>query len=413
MPQAFINNTFYKFFIFSLTFGLLLYGTIGFDGIDELCAAILLVFFTGVMLKTKNWEINKAFLLTIGIFIFYLAYSFYIKSNSPKAIISDFIIQFKPYLAFFAVYTMKPIFNDRQKKMLRLFCLGCWSLLLILGIATFSSEYIISQVMFHQAFYAACVMALALIYLYSGNDSIKDRFVFIILLTVGLFSTRSKFYGLYTLAVMLVLFAPYIKNIKINLKTVLISLSIAALIGAVGWQKIDLYFAISGEEDVTKGLLARLTLYLTSLEILQDYFPFGSGFASFASYSSGVYYSDIYVKYGVDKIWGMNSTNYNYIADTYYPCLAQFGVVGIILFVSFFFFLIRKSYFMFKQNLQTRYFIITTLIIAYFLIESIADATFTGHRGFFMMMLLGLVLSEQKMLSSEAKEGENKENSNL
>lgn len=396
MLQEFINNTFYKFFIFALTFGLLLYGTIGFDGIDELLAAILLIFFTGFVFKTDNWEINRIFLITFGVFVFYLGYSFYIGSNIPKAIISDFIIQFKPYLAFFAVYSMRPFFNTQKKKKLLLFCLICWFLLFILGLSSLYNRFIISQVMFHQAFYASCIIALALIYLYCSNDTKKDRIIFILLLTAGLFSTRSKFYGVYALAIMLILLSPYLKNIKINFKTILLGLITIGLIAAVGWQKIDLYFAVSGEEDVTKGLLARLTLYMTSLDVLQDYFPFGSGFASFASFSSGVYYSDLYVKYGIDKIWGMNSTNYNYIADTYYPCLAQFGVVGIILFTAFFFYLIRLSYSMFKRNQQPKYFIITTLIISYFLIESIADATFTGHRGFFMMMLLGLVLAEQK-----------------
>lgn len=403
MSQEFINNTFYKFFIFSLLFGLLLYGTIGFDSIDEICAAILFVFFLGAFFKSENWQINKAFLITFGIFLFYLGYSFYINSNAKRAIIADFIVQFKPYLAFFAVYYLKPVFSKNQKVILRILCVFFWFCLLLLGIASLFDRFIIIDVMFHPAFYAACITALSMIYLYCGEDSKKDKFIFILMLTVGLFSTRSKFYGVYALAVMFILFSPYLKNIKINFKTILLALIAISVIIIVGWQKIDLYFAISGEEDIEKGLLARVTLYMTTPEILWDYFPFGSGFASFASFYSGVYYSDIYAKYGIDKIWGMNSTHYSYIADTYYPCLAQFGIVGFILFIAFFIYLIRKSYLLFKQNLQTRYFIITTLIICYFLIESVADATFTGHRGFFMMMLLGLILSEQKGFSAEKK----------
>jgi hypothetical protein len=401
MSQEFINNTFYKFFIFSLLFGLLLYGTIGFDSIDEVCAAILLVFFIGAFFKSENWQINKSFLITFCIFLFYLGYSFYINSNTKRAIVSDFIVQFKPYLAFFAVYYLKPVFSKNQKVRLRIFCIFAWICLLLLGIASLFNRFIIDNVMFHQAFYGACVTALALIYLYCGQDSKKDKFMFILMLSVGLFSTRSKFYGLYALAIMLILLSPYLKNIKINFKTILLAAIVISVIIIVAWQKIDLYFAISGEDEVDKGLLARITLYMTTPEILRDYFPFGSGFASFASFYSGVYYSDIYVKYGIDKIWAMNSTHYSYIADTYYPCLAQFGIVGMILFAGFFFYLIRKSYLMFKQNLQTRYFIITTLIICYFLIDSVADGTFTGHRGFFMMMLLGLVFSEQRTLTPE------------
>jgi O-antigen ligase len=212
-----------------------------------------------------------------------------------------------------------------------------------------------------------------------------------------LFSTRSKFYGIYLLAIVLVLFASHIKYLKFNFKTILSALVVLAAIITVAWQKIDLYFALSSEaEGVETGLLARLMLYMTSVDVFKDYFPFGSGLGSFASYSSGVYYSDIYAKYGIEKIYGMNSSDYSYVADTYYPCLAQFGVAGVILFITFFIYLIRKSRKIIKYNQNTKYLVITSIIIFYFLIESIADATFTGHRGFFMMMLLGLVFSEQK-----------------
>ena len=175
---------------------------------------------------------------------------------------------------------------------------------------------------------------------------------------------------------------------------------VVALIVIVGWEKLDLYFAISGTEDeVESGLIARMMLYKTSIDVLIDYLPFGSGFGSFASYASGVHYSKLYYQYGLDSIWGINKTDYAYIADTYYPCLAQFGFVGIFLFFYFFWFLLRKSYLLFKKNQQTKYFIITLLIIGHILIESVADATFTSHRGFFMMMLLGISIAEQKQLN--------------
>lgn len=397
MLQEFINNTFFKYFNFTLIFGLLLYGTIGFDGADELCALMLLVLFGYTIFKTSDWYIDRAFLITLAIFLFYLCYSFYIGSNTKKAIISDFIIQLKPYLAFFAVYYMRPVFSDHQKSILRILCVLFWLLLLLLGVLTLFSPLIIESIMFHVAFYAACVIALSLIYLYCGNDTKKDKLIFILMLSAGLFSTRSKFYGFYMLAIMLLLFTPYIKNMKINLKTICIFIIIVGAIILVGWQKIDLYFALSGNaEDVETGLLARMMLYMTSIDILIDYFPFGSGFASFASYSSGVYYSDIYAKYGIDKVWGMNSSDYSYIADTYYPCLAQFGVVGILLFCGFFFFIARKSYLTFKHDHQQKNLIISFLIIGYLLIESVADASFTGHRGFFMMIILGLVLGERR-----------------
>ncbi|GHU81780.1 hypothetical protein FACS189415_0840 [Bacteroidia bacterium] len=397
MNQEFINNTFFKLFIFTLLFGLISYGTIGYDGMDEICACLLIVLFGYVMFNSKDWNINKVFLVTLGIFLFYFIYSLAIKSNVNRAIIKDLVIQLKPYVAFFAVYQLGPVFSKRQKSILQLICVACWVPLLILGILSLFKDRIIFDAMFHVSYYAACATALALIYFYCAEGTTKDKIIFILLLSVGLFSTRSKFYGIYALSIMLILFAPYLKDLKFNLKTIFFGLVVVVGIIFVGWQKIDLYFAFSAEADaVETGLIARLMLYATSARIFVDYFPFGSGLGSFASYSSGVYYSDIYAKYGIDKIYGMNSVDYSFIADTYYPCLAQFGVAGVLLFILFFIYLFRKSYQIFKQNPQVKYLIITVLIICYFLIESIADATFTGHRGFFMMLLLGLVFSEQK-----------------
>ena len=163
------------------------------------------------------------------------------------------------------------------------------------------------------------------------------------------------------------------------------------------WKKMVMYFGVGKSLDsVPEEFMARAMLYVTSFEIFKDFFPFGSGFASFASHSSGVYYSPLYAKYGIENVKGISKNNYSYIADTYYPCLAQFGIIGVFLYILFCAYIIRKAYKLFLSTQKEKYFIIPFLIIGYLLIENIADATFTGHRGFFIMMLLGLVMSEQK-----------------
>ena len=110
-------------FLFMLIFGILLYGFIGFDYTDELCALGLFIIFGIYLFTTPNWSFNKGFLLTIGIFIFYICYSFYIGSNTKTAILADATVQIKPYLAFFCIYSMMPQLNDKQKKLLQSICL--------------------------------------------------------------------------------------------------------------------------------------------------------------------------------------------------------------------------------------------------------------------------------------------------
>lgn len=399
MVQEFINKQFYNLFAFTYIFGLALYGTIGFDSIDEICAMFLLVLLIYGIFKSSDWYINKAFLRVIVVFAFYVAYSFYINSNTGKAILSDLIIQFKPYLAFFGVYYLAPQFTASQKKILRDIALVIMALMLCIGIYSLKDVSAFKQTVGLVAYFAAIVTSSSLLYLFCSTGSKKDKVVFLVLLAIGLFSARAKFYGFFILAVACLLFTKYLSSLRFNFRTfLLVGVCIAGML-VVSWSKMQLYFGVGASLDsVPEGFLARAMLYITFPEILKDYFPFGSGFASFGSYASGVYYSDIYAQYGLENIKGMTKLNYSYIADTYYPCLAQFGIVGILLYLCFFFYIIKKALNLYKQTMQEKYFIIPFLIVGYLLVENVADATFTSHRGFFIMMLLGLVLSESKLL---------------
>ena len=102
-----LSDNIFFLFIFMLLFGILLYGAIGFDYTDELCALGLFSTFGIFLFHTPNWSFNKVFLLTIGIFIFYICYSLYIGSNTKTAILADAIVQIKPYLAFFSRYWVR------------------------------------------------------------------------------------------------------------------------------------------------------------------------------------------------------------------------------------------------------------------------------------------------------------------
>lgn len=397
MIQEFINKQFYNLFIFTFIFGLVLYGTIGFDSIDEICACILLILFIFATFKTPDWAINKSFLAVSSVFIFYTIYSFYIHSNSAKGIISDMIIQFKPYLAFFAVYYLCPVFSSKQKDLIKKIILIISFFMFLIGCASLVYPLAFRVTVGHVAYFAAIITASSLLYYYCSEGAKIDKMIFILILAIGLFSARSKFYGFFIISLVTVIFFGNISRLKLNFKTIAIAvLSLAAMVLA-SWKKMVMYFGVGKSLDsVPEEFMARAMLYVTSFEIFKDFFPFGSGFASFASHSSGVYYSPLYAKYGIENVKGISKNNYSYIADTYYPCLAQFGIIGVFLYILFFAYIIRKAYKLFLSTQKEKYFIIPFLIIGYLLIENIADATFTGHRGFFIMMLLGLVMSEQK-----------------
>ena len=398
MQQDFINKQFFNLTLFTLIFGVMFYDAIdvmGFSYVDEICAVLLLMLFGYKVLRSKTWEFNKAFLFVICVFIFYLVYSFIIGSNSKGAILTDFVIQLKPYLAFFCVYALQPVLSAVQKRLIRQVIVLCSIYVLIVGAVHVFYPDVIEYTFKHVSRIATASTVLAILYLYCSDFTKMDKLAFILILAIGLLSTRSKHFGYCVIAVFLVFFLNKSFKLKFTFKNVfIVSLALALAVFAA-WDKIYFYFITGGfgSGRATDNLYARVALYFFMVPILLDYIPFGSGFASYATYTSGTNYSPIYVKYGMNNMFGLTKANPDFIADTYYPVLAQFGFVGVALFFYFWFYLLRRAVKIYEKGFYKEFFIAIAIIV-FFLIECTADSTFTHNRGMFMMMMLGLVFAD-------------------
>lgn len=392
-----VDQCVYYIFILTILFGIVLHNILGVKFADEICCLLLVGVFFCYMFQLKDWDINKGFLVTLFVFLFYLIYSLFIHSNSVKGIFYDLVIQMKPYLVFFTVYQILPIFSTKNKSLLKDACLLIWFLCLPFALYGFINPRILSVIWEHPTNYAAVITSLALTYLFLGNYSKKERLIFLLMLSVGLISGRAKFSGFFVLAMFVVLYLNDMKRTELNLKTVLILSGLTIVIAIAAKEKIDLYFlqALSGEEE---QLVARAALYFNSLEIFKDYIPFGSGLASYATHASGVFYSEIYNEYNLSSIWGLTKDAPDFITDTYYPSLAQFGIVGFFLYFFFWSFYTFKSYKYMRQTGNIHFFSIFIMIAGYLFIKNIAEASFTSNEGVFTMFLLALSLGSQKRL---------------
>ncbi len=94
------------------------------------------------------------------------------------------------------------------------------------------------------------------------------------------------------------------KHLKIS--TILLG---ACLIVAVAWKQIYFYYIMFSEHG------ARSVLTRTSLKIMKDYFPLGTGFATYASDSAFKNYSPVYIKYGFLYEREVSPTSY-FLNDT-------------------------------------------------------------------------------------------------
>lgn len=405
--QDFINRQFFNLTLFTLIFGVIFYDTIsvmGFSYVDEICTVLLLLLFGYKVFTSGAWEFNRLFLVVLGVFVFYLIYSVAIGSNSTGAILTDFVIQIKPYLAFLCVYAIRPTLSDSQRKIIREVILLCSLYVFVIGATWLIPGISVIEYTFtHPSRIATASSILAILYLYCSDYTKKDKFIFILLLAIGILSWRSKHFGFFVLSVLIVLYLRPSFEMKFNLRNTLFLIIALGLTFFVARDKIYFYFITGGFGGgrAPNELYARMALYFFSIQIFMDYLPFGSGFATYATYASGAYYSPVYAKYDMNRMYGLTKEAPDFIADTYYPALAQFGIVGVILFFWFWIHLairaIKAYAYCYKES------ILALLIILFFMIECTTDATLTHNRGMFMMMMLGLIFYDIRTKTMSAK----------
>jgi hypothetical protein len=297
--------------------------------------------------------------------------------------------------------TVKPQFTPLERLIIRYVAIANCVIVSLLFLGGYN---LVSAALFHISYAGIFIFVSAMVYLYFSidEDGHLDRVhiaLAILFLTIGLACTRSKYYGIYVLSLyFLLLYRPdMLRGAKLKVYAVIALLLLLVL--AVAWNKITFYFIYGSSDTFDPNVIesyARPMLYATFGLILIDHIPFGSGLASFASYSSSTSYSQLYYEYGLDKIYGLSPDDTSFICDAFYPSLAQFGIVGVALFIAFWVYVYRLLCIFVKRNPDTnRYtFAIGVLLCLFFAIESVAATTFVQAPGMTCMMLLGMICSK-------------------
>lgn len=138
---------------------------------------------------------------------------------------------------------------------------------------------------------------------------------------------------------------------------------------------------------------ARGALLWTSFKILKDYFPFGTGFATFGSYLSGVNYSQVYSLYNINTVYGMTQDNYNAISDQYWPMIAgQTGLVGLISMITIWYMLYKKI--KTNKNITKNQSVAATASLIYIIVCSTAESAICNPVCMPLAIILGLTYAQ-------------------
>jgi hypothetical protein len=160
-----------------------------------------------------------------------------------------------------------------------------------------------------------------------------------------------------------------------------------------------LSLAISGYvTSIDPYKVARDALYLTGFKIAWDYFPFGAGFGTFGGWMSRVYYSPLYYKYGLNRIWGLSPDTGNFINDTFWPhILAELGIIGCIFYLLIFYQFFRyaiKGIKSFDTPYQRAFAVGTCMVLVSSLFESIKVTIYEMSLwGFLIFGSMGIICS--------------------
>lgn len=352
------------------------------DYVDEFMTLILIVFtISKLHLHFVNKKPIKEARQCVMLFIFYLVYSLIMQVNVPMAAIIDLQQQIRPYAVFYCTLMLMPRFTNRQKKwMLVSIIASLVGYLIWKRSSIWGSENVI--------FGSLSIGAGMTYYLFTKETS-ANRYIATLIVLFGLFCGKFKYIGECVAFVGVVFFLK--KKVLIGSGK---SLWLAMLLVVAGlyfaWSRFDDYF-ISGMDN---DQLARPMMYKTAPKVFVDYFPFGSGLGTFGtSASAKTYYSPLYYKYDLSEIWGMSPSDHGaFNADSFYPCLAQFGFFGLFFFITFW----KRRLLAINNINDMRYYKIAIMAFLCLAIENIGDTSYLSGRGMVYFMLIALCLSNHE-----------------
>lgn len=140
-------------------------------------------------------------------------------------------------------------------------------------------------------------------------------------------------------------------------------------------------------------LVARNAMYITSVDIAKDYFPFGAGFGRYGGWISAKYYSPIYDEYDLSKVYGMSEKKRSFVCDTFWPMvLGETGFIGLALYAGILLSFVKTLYRQAKNenNKYVKAFQLGTLMVLIeSLVESIASPVYA--KGPYVYLIFGAI----------------------
>lgn len=362
----------------------------GFSSVDE--AMTILLFVYTLWMYNNNRSINKRpwkeFTVCISLIVFYTVYSLLFGANVSGAVWLDLMQEIRPYAIIYCTWILNPRFTKKQKKwMLSTMVITLFSWIV------YHPQTLDVQVEAEFPVLGQLAICTGMSWYLFTKETKRNRNIALLLVLTGMLAPKFKFMGEVVCFIAFVFFIKQRLNFK-SPKTMIYVVLLVTVILMVTWTRFDAYY-VSG---LSNDELARPMTYKTSLRILWDYLPFGSGMGSFACNGAWKFYSPLYYKYNLNGIWGLDEGG-GFICDAYYPTLAQFGIVGVFFFCWFW----KRRLAAFDIIADMRYYRVAMITFCCLAIEQTADSSWFSGKGMGYCMLIALCLNANRNAMEQMK----------
>lgn len=366
---------------------------------DEILTLILILYTMGRLGRARNKMAMNEVGIYITLMVFYVILSLVMAVNVSSSVWLDLQQQVRPYAVFYCTWLLRPQFSQQQKSwMLWVMVI---SFLFYLGVFLYNPALVTS---WGQITESVILGQLALIcamawYMFKPQTR-KNLIICTAIMALGLFGGKSKYLG--EMVVFVALFIFLKKRIRLNsAKTYVQFAAIVAVVLFFTWTKFNAYYIEGMAETSGYDRIARPESYKTAATIIfKDYVPFGSGLGTFATNAAAEYYSPLYYKYNLSNVWGLSPDFNAFVADAFYPTLAEFGIVGLFFFFVFW----RRRLLAILRLPDDRYYKVGLMCIAALALESTADTSYLSGKGMGYFMLLALCLSSTQFVTRKRLE---------
>ncbi len=369
-----------------------------FGGIDYVLYALYLLFSLTVF-KFKI-RFPKRYIFIFVAMLGIMAVNAFVSPYSPPimyVVIASLITSF-PFINYIISYNYK--FSDNQiiKYINNIIVLisivaGIFYVeTFVLGVATIGYSAIISSELFMLGFFASIcnqgvILALASYKISQKKNSLRIAYF----LSISIFLTMQ----FKAIAGLILIWVAYIFINSKNKVLAVCSTIVAGLFAIVILLNVSAFTSKLAHYNnlylVATDGIARVELYKTAFEIVDDHFPLGTGQGTYGSIPVNIVGSRVYADYGIDKVWGLGEDDgVDFKMDTHWSAiLGEMGVLGTMLYLILLFYpimVIRKKYRCFPNGKYYLFIISTSIIVL-----SIESITLTLINQFgFMVIYTGL-----------------------